>query len=410
MRNFEASSDDVGAGAISTPPMNQSKMLGKPIYLDYHSHSPVEPRVLQLMIEAYTHLDANPHSVHKDGQAAHTAVEEARFQIAELLCSRSSEIIFTSGATESNNLALDGLGAHLKALGKDRIAISAIEHASIIGKSGDLKRQGWIVDVIPVRSNGQLDLAALEDMLDDRTGLVSVAWANHEIGVIQPIADISRIVRNKGAILHSDLAQIAGKLPVTASLLDLASVSAHKLGGPTGIGALYVSRRLRPKLKPSLFGGGQEGGARSGTVPPPLCVGFGAACRIARMEMTHEAVRVASLRDMLLLRLLAIPGVAQNGDLLARLPGNINIRIEDVDGEALVLRLQDEVSLSTGSACSARTIEPSHVLLAINLSGQQAETSVRIGLGHGTTYQEVLKAADAIERAVAVLRSTRRRV
>lgn len=384
-------------------------MLGKPIYLDYHSHSPVEPRVLQLMIDSFAHVDANPHSTHKHGRAAHAAVERARSQIAELLCSRSSEILFTSGATESNNLALGGLAEHLQALGKKRIAVSAIEHASIIGKAGDLERQGWIVDVLPVKNTGQLDLAALEAILGESTGLVSVAWANHEIGVVQPMDEISRIVRNKGALLHSDLAQIAGKLSISTSLLDIASISAHKLGGPTGIGALYVSRRLRPKLLPMLLGGGQEGGVRSGTVSPPLCVGFGAACEIARVEMAQESMRVARLRDRLRSRLLALHGAAQNGDDQARLPGNLNLRFEDVDGEALVLRLQEEVSLSTGSACSSRTLEPSHVLLAIGLSRQQAETSVRIGLGYGTTAHEVEKAADAIERAVAALRSTRRR-
>ncbi|RWD27519.1 MAG: cysteine desulfurase [Mesorhizobium sp.] len=384
-------------------------MPGKPIYLDYHSHSLIEPRVLPLMMDAYADVDANPHSSHKHGGAAHAAVEGARSQIAELLGSRISEVLFTSGATESNNLALVGLAEHLRAVGKKRIAVSAIEHASIIGKARDLKRQGWIIDVLPVKNTGQLDLAALEAILDESTGLVSVAWANHEIGVVQPMDEISRIVRNKGVLLHSDLAQIAGKLPVSTSSLDLASVSAHKLGGPIGIGALYVSRRLRPKLSPMLLGGGQEGGARSGTVSPPLCVGFGAACEIARVEMAQESARVARLRDRLRSRLLALQGVAQNGDDQASLPGNLNLRFEDVDGEALVFRLQEEVSLSTGSACSARTLEPSHVLLAIGLSKQQAETSVRIGLGHGSTAHEVEKAADAIERAVAALRSTRRR-
>lgn len=384
-------------------------MQGRPIYLDYHSHSPIEPRVQQLMMDAYAHADANPHSMHKHGRWAHAAVEEARSQVAGLLCCRNSEIVFTSGATESNNLALGGLLEYLQPLGKKRIAISAIEHASIIEKAGDLKRGGWIVDVLPVNKNGHLDLDALETVLDESTGLVSVAWANHEIGVVQPMDEISRIVHNNGALLHSDLAQMAGKLPVSTSLLDLASISAHKLGGPTGIGVLYVSRRLRSKLSPMLLGGGQEGGMRSGTLSPPLCVGFGAACEIAREEMAQESVRVARLRDRLRSRLLTLHGAALNGDDQARLPGNLNLRFEDVDGEALVLRLQEEVSLSTGSACSARTLEPSHVLLAIGLSRQQAETSVRIGLGHGTTAREIEEAADAIERAVAALRSTRRR-
>jgi cysteine desulfurase len=384
-------------------------MPGIPIYMDYHSHSPVEPRVLQRMVDAYSSVDANPHSTHGHGGVAHSAVETARGQVAELLGCRSSEILFTSGATESNNLALSGLVEHLRATNKKRIVVSTIEHASILEKAADLERQGWIVDMVPVHSSGQLDLSALESILRDDTGLVSVAWANHEIGVVQPMEEISRIVRSKGVLLHSDLSQIAGKLPLSAALLDLASVSAHKLGGPTGIGALYVSRRLRPKLLPTLRGGGQEGGARSGTVSPPLCVGFGAACAITFAEMAQESVRVAQLRNRLRSRLFALPGVAENGDSQAKLPGNLNLRFEDVDGEALVLRVQQEVSLSTGSACSARTLEPSHVLLAIGLSRQQAETAVRIGLGHGTTAEEVERAANAIERAVGALRSTRRR-
>ncbi len=384
-------------------------MSGNPIYLDYHSHSPVEPRALQRMIDAYSQIDANPHSTHRHGVAAHSAVEAARAQVAELLGCRSSEILFTSGATESNNLALSGMAGHMRANNKKRIAVSAIEHASILEKSAELERLGWIIDVLPVQRSGQLDLSALEGSLSDDTGLVSVAWANHEIGVVQPMEEISRVVRSKGALLHSDLAQIAGKLPITASLLDLASVSAHKLGGPTGIGALYVSRRLRPKLLPMIRGGGQEGGARSGTVSPPLCVGFGAACAIRFAEMAQESVRVSRLRNRLRSRLLDIPGAVENGGSETKLPGNLNLRFEDVDGEALVLRVQQDVSLSTGSACSARTLEPSHVLLAIGLSKQEAEQVVRIGLGHGTTAEEVEQAANAIERAVGALRSTRRR-
>ncbi|RUW53357.1 cysteine desulfurase [Mesorhizobium sp. M1A.F.Ca.ET.072.01.1.1] len=384
-------------------------MLTAPIYLDYHSHSLIEPRVLQRMVAAYAAVDANPHSTHKHGGAAHAVVEAARSQVAELLGSRMSEIVFTSGATESNNLALGGLAEHLGNVGKRRIAVSAIEHASILEKAADLRHQGWVIDTIPVAWTGRVDLAALEAMLDDTTGLVSVAWANHEIGVVQPMDEISRIVRARGALLHSDLAQIAGKLPVSTSLLDLASVSAHKLGGPTGVGALHVSRRLRPKLAPLLRGGGQESGARSGTLSPPLCVGFGAACALAREEMAQESVRVARLRDRLRSRLLAITGAVENGDSKSKLPGNLNLRFDGVDGEALVLRLQDEISLSTGSACSAKNLVPSHVLLAIGLSTQQAETAVRIGLGHGTTGEEINIAADAIERAVEALRSTRRR-
>jgi len=380
-----------------------------PIYLDYHAHSPIEPSVLVRMMEAFRAADANPHSTHKAGRAAHAAVELARSQVAELIGARTSEILFTSGATESNNLALTGLADHLLASGRNRIAISAIEHASIIEKARSMARSGWFVDLVPVHRSGLVDLVALDAIVGEATGMVSIAWANHEIGSIQPIDEISRLVRGKGALLHSDLAQIAGKRSVDASLLDLASLSAHKLGGPSGIGALFVSRRLRPKLKPLLLGGGQEGGARSGTLSAPLCVGFGAACALWSVGMAQESDRVARLRDRLRARLLALPGANENGDAAARLPGNLNVRFQEVDGEALVLRLQEEVCLSTGSACSARTLEPSHVLLAIGLSGPDAETAIRIGLGHGTTPDDVERAADAIENAVSALRSTRRR-
>ncbi|MES0050605.1 cysteine desulfurase family protein [Mesorhizobium sp. M0053] len=384
-------------------------MSEAPIYLDYHSHAPIMPRVLERLIAAYGASDANPHSTHLHGASAHEAVEEARSQVAELLGSRGSEIVFTSGATESNNLALGGLAEHLWAKGKRRIVVSAIEHSSVIEKAKALVRLGWHLDIVPVVRGGQVDLAALADVADEMTGLVSIAWANHEIGVLQPMDEIARIVHAAGGLLHSDLAQIAGKLPISTSILDIASISAHKLGGPTGVGALHIARRLRSKLTPMLLGGGQEGGARSGTVAPPLCVAFGEACSIAHGEMGQESVRLRQLRDGMRDRLLALRGAALNGDQDARLPGNLNLRFSDVDGEALVLRLQDEVSISTGSACSSRTIEPSHVLLALGLSRQDAETSVRIGLGHGTTTGDVERAISAIEHAVASLRSTRRR-
>lgn len=380
-----------------------------PIYLDYHAHSPIEPSVLIRMIEAFTAFDANPHSTHMAGGAAHAAVELARRQVAELIGARTSEVVFTSGATESNNLALAGLAGHLFASGRNRIAISAIEHASVIEKARSMEQIGWSVDMIPVHRSGLVDLVALDAMVGESTGMVSIAWANHEIGSIQPMSEISRLVRAKGSLLHSDLAQVAGKRPVDASLLDLASLSAHKLGGPSGVGALFVSRRLRPKLKPIFLGGGQEGGARSGTLSAPLCVGFGAACALWSASMARESDRVARLRDRLRSRLLALPGAIENGDAEARLPGNLNVRFQEVDGEALVLRVQEQVSLSTGSACSAKTLEPSHVLLALGLSGPEAETAVRIGLGHGTTPDDIERAADAIEHAVFALRSTRRR-
>lgn len=268
-----------------------------PIYLDYHSHAPIDPRVLETLMAAFATVDANPHSAHRHGVAAHAAVEGARSQIADLLGARGSEIVFTSGATESNNLALGGLADHLWNQGKRKVLVSAIEHASVIESARLLEAKGWDFRILPVLSSGQIDLEALARSVDADTGLVSIAWANHEIGVVQPMEEVSRIVHAAGALLHSDLAQIAGKLPVTASIVDMASVSAHKLGGPTGVGALYAARRLRSKLLPLVRGGGQEGGARSGTVAAPLCVAFGTACAIAHAEMAQEATRLKNLRD-----------------------------------------------------------------------------------------------------------------
>tara|TARA_R110000796_G_scaffold250870_1_gene381063 strand:+ start:599 stop:1747 length:1149 start_codon:yes stop_codon:yes gene_type:complete len=380
-----------------------------PFYLDYHAHSPIDPRVLEKLIAAYHNFDANPHSSHGHGSAAYNALERGRTQVADLIAARPSEIVFTSGATEANNLAFFGVVEHLKSRGKSRIAISSIEHASISAAAQKLQSLGFEIDVLPVNKDGLIDLDSLEAVVTDATGLVSIAAANHEIGVVQPLAEISSILRRKDVLFHSDLAQMAGKLPAFASQLDLASLSAHKLSGPSGIGALYVRRLLKPKLRASIVGGGQESGLRSGSVAVPLCVAFGYACSIALAEMPDEAVRVARYRDHLLRSLGDIIGMEVNGTLEHRLPGNLNLRFEHVDGEALVFHIQDQLSISTGSACSAKTLEPSHVLLAIGLSRGQAECSVRIGIGRFTTEDEIENAATSIRCAVEELRSIRSR-
>ncbi|WP_434725557.1 cysteine desulfurase family protein [Mesorhizobium sp. RIZ17] len=380
-----------------------------PIYLDYHAHALIDPRVLAKMVEAFGTVDANPHSTHQHGIGAHSAVEDARDQVARVIHARPSEIIFTSGATEANNLAFFGLADHLKAMGRPRIAVSEIEHPSILEAAAALGSRGFEIDRLPVNGDGLLDMASLRRLLTDETGLVSVAWANHEIGVIQHMANISGVVRERGALLHSDLAQAAGKIVVPSALLDLASISAHKLGGPVGIGALYVARRLRSKMKAQSVGGGQEGGLRSGTVAAPLCVAFGEACSLAVIEMESEAARIARLRDRLIAALSQLPGATVNGSTNSRLPGNVHMRFDEVDGEALVIHLQDQLSISTGSACNARSLEPSHVLLAIGLSKRQAECAVRIGLGRTTTPEDIDATVMAITAAVGSLRATRSR-
>lgn len=376
------------------------------IYLDHQAHAPIDRRIAELLGRAFLEFDANPHSSHLKGEGARKAVEAARCPVGDLIGAAPSEIIFTSGATEANNIVFSGLRARLEATQRTRVLVSAGEHPSVLAAA---EAASTCVEQIPLRPSGIVNLAVLERMLEDGAGLVSVAAANHEIGTIQPLERISFMVRQAGALLHSDLAQAAGKIPVDFRLLDLASLSSHKLAGPVGIGALAVRRSLRRHLSAQLHGGGQEGGLRAGTVPAPLCVAFGAACEIARTEMAHEAARVKALRDMLLDRLAAIGGMSINGGA-DRLPGNINVSFRDVDGEALVLRLRDSLAISTGSACTSTSLEPSHVLAAIGVHGREAEGAIRISLGRTTDEAQIMAAASLIADAVGTLRSTVRRV
>ncbi|WP_447725538.1 cysteine desulfurase family protein [Sphingomonas koreensis] len=376
------------------------------IYLDHHAHTPIDPRVLAAMVECLQTVDGNPHATNLHGERAHRAIEQARAQVAGLLGAQHGEIIFTSGATESNNLALRGVLAHLGRTGRTRILVSAGEHASVLETVRALAAEGAIdLAFVPLRGNGLVDLDALTALLDDRVGLVSIMAANHEIGTLQPIAEIAKEVRAAGAYFHSDLAQALGKVSVPIEALDLASFSGHKLYGPAGIGGLFVRRSLRRFLRPILTGGGQEVGLRSGTLPLPLCVGLGEACAIADAEFALGQIRVATLRDRLLARLEGAGG-RLNGCPRHRLAGNINIAFDGVDGEALLLAVRDRVSISTGSACSSAGVEPSHVLLAIGQTPEQAERAIRIGLGLTTREADVDAAADAILEGVAVLRGT----
>jgi cysteine desulfurase len=336
-------------------------------------------------------------------------VEDARVLVAELISARPSEIVFTSGATESNNLALGGVCEHLRALGRTRILVSEGEHASVLSAASRCERNGFTVGRIPLLANGQIDLEAFSIMLDDSVGLVSCMAANHELGVIYPLEVIAALCRQAGSLLHSDLSQAAGTVRLSVECLDLASLSSHKLYGPTGIGALFVRRILRPKLQAQIVGGGQEAGARAGTVPAALCVAFGKACLLARQEIDTDAARIRSLRDKLLARLLEVPGARLNGAMTPRLPGNINIAFDGVDAEALLIAVKDSISISSGSACTSARLEPSHVLLATGLSEPEAAQAVRIGLGRWTTDEDVEMAAETLVRAVSSLRNTLRR-
>lgn len=374
------------------------------IYLDHHAHTPIDPRVLDAMVDCLKTVDGNPHATNLHGERAHQAVERARAQVAALLGARPGEILYTSGATESNNLALRGLVDHLVRTGRTRILVSAGEHASILETARALAADGKIdLALVPLHSDGLVNLDALTELLGDEVGLVSIMAANHEIGTLQPIAEIAKKVHAAGAYFHSDLAQALGKVPIPIEALDLASFSGHKLYGPAGIGGLFVRRSLRRFLRPILTGGAQEVGLRSGTLPLPLCVGLGEACAIAGAESASEQARIAALRDRLLARLEAAGG-RLNGCPRHRLAGNINIAFDGVDGEALLLAVRSRVSISTGSACSSKGVEPSHVLLALGQAPEQAERAIRIGLGVTTREADVDAAAEAILQGVQVLR------
>lgn len=377
-----------------------------PIYLDHHAHALLDSRVAAILADAFLTFDANPHSVHLPGEAAHRAVEQARADVAALIGCGPSEIIFTSGATEANNLGLLGLVGNCAAAGRARILVGAGEHPSVLAAADHAS--GGHAPRIPLLSSGKIDLEALDELLGPDVGMVSVAAANHEIGTVQDLAEISDRVRRAGALFHSDLAQAAGWIDVPSDLLDLASLSAHKMGGPVGVGALFVRRRHRRHLAAQSHGGEQEHGARAGTLPGPTCIAFGAAAALVMAEREQAAVRIGALRDGLLRRLLVVGGAHINGGS-DRLPGNLNISFEGVDGEALVLRLRNEVSVSTGSACTSRSLEPSHVLAAIGLGASRAQGAIRLGLGKGTTAAEVERAGDAIAAAVEALRAVGRR-
>ena len=379
-------------------------MRTPPLYMDYNAHAPMDPVVLRRTATAFEEFDANPHATSMEGEAALRALTEARGEVATLINARPNDIVFTSGATEANNLALLGIACHLEVKGRRTIVVSAAEHPSVLRVADHLGTRGYDVRRAPLRHDGQLDLEYLEVLLDRTVGLVSVAAVNHEIGAVQPIADIAKRVRAVGALLHSDLAQAAGKVDLDANWFDLGSLSAHKLSGPIGIGALYVSRPLRRGMRALQLGGGQEGDLRSGTLSAPLCVGFGVACTVARQAMPEERARVAELRDRMLAGLLRIGGVEVNGGLQRRVPGNLNVTIRGVDAEALVLRVRPRLSIATGSACTAQSLEPSHVLLALGLSREEAESAVRISLGRFTTEAEVDLAVEILADAVDALR------
>jgi cysteine desulfurase len=379
----------------------------RPIYLDYQATTPMDPRVLEAMMPYFIDKFGNPHSRnHPHGWEAEEAVETARRQVAALIGADEREIVFTSGATESNNLAIAGVARFYKDK-KDHIVTVQTEHKCVLDTCRHLEMEGIKVTYLPVKPDGLLDLDVLRRAITDKTVLVSVMAANNEIGVIQPLAEIGKICRAKGVFFHTDCAQAFGKIPldVQAMNIDLMSISGHKIYGPKGIGALYVRRKPRIRLVPLIHGGGQERGFRSGTLPTPLCVGLGAAAAIAKQEMAAENEKLTKLRDRFYKRLKdRLPEIYLNGDLERRLPGNLNISFAYVEGEGLMMGIKD-LSVSSGSACTSASLEPSYVLRALGVDEELAHTSLRIGFGRFTTEEEVDYAADRIIEAVTKLRA-----
>jgi len=377
--------------------------MSKAIYLDYQATTPCDPRVVAKMLPFFTEAFGNAHSVtHPFGWEAEEAGELAREQVAELIGAEAKEITFTSGATESNNLAIKGL-AHAYGTRKNQIITLATEHKCVLESCRRLESEGYRVTVLPVKADGLVDLEILAASISEQTLLVSVMAVNNEIGVIQPLAEIGGLCRSRGAFFHSDAAQALGKidLDVDRMNIDLMSLSSHKIYGPKGIGALYVRRRPRVRLMAEMDGGGQERGLRSGTLATPLIVGFGEACRIAGEEMAEERVRLRRLRDRLFQGVNGrLPGVTLNGSTDARIPGNLNLSFAWVEGDQLLRAIRD-IAVSTGSACSAATLEPSYVLRALGLNSELAHASLRIGLGRFTTEEEIDIAIERIVEAVS---------
>lgn len=371
----------------------------RPIYLDNQATTQCDPRVLAAMLPWFTENFANPHSAeHAMGRAAEAAVEAARAQVACLIGAASNEIVLTSGATESNNIAIKGAARHARRVGdaRRRVITLATEHKCVLESVADLAEDGFDPIVLPVRRDGTLDLERLQDALAVPTLLVSVMAVNNETGVIQNLAAIAPVVKAAGALFHTDAAQAAGKIAVDVGVgVDLLSISGHKIYGPKGVGALYVRRRPRARIAALFSGGNQERGLRSGTLPTPLIVGLGEACRLAGLEMQADATRIAALRDRLYLALVHdIPGLVLNGSAANRIAGNLNLTFP-ARTAARLMEANPEICVSTGSACSSASIEPSYVLRALGLDEDAAARTLRIGIGRFTSAAEIDTAARA---------------
>ncbi|MFE4107733.1 cysteine desulfurase family protein [Almyronema epifaneia] len=382
-------------------------MLHRPIYLDCHATTPVDPRVLEAMTPYFTEYFGNPGSnLHQYGWEAEAAVKRSRESLAQTINAEPEEIVFTSGATEANNLAIKGVAEAYFDRGRHIVTVQT-EHSAVLDPCRYLENLGFEITYLPVQANGLVKLDSLKAALRDDTILVSVMAANNEIGVLQPLAAIGQLCHERQIPFHTDAAQALGKIPldVQAMNLDLMSMTAHKVYGPKGIGALYVRRRQpRVQLAPQIHGGGQERGMRSGTLYPPQIVGFAKAVELAIAEMPTEAERLASLRERLWQQLQPLSQIYLNGHPQQRLPGNLNISIEGVDGQALLLGLRSIVALSSGAACSTPKAEPSHVLRALGRSEALAYASLRFGIGRFNTIADIERIAEVVISTVNALR------
>jgi cysteine desulfurase len=378
-----------------------------PIYLDYHATTPMDPRVLDAMLPYFTaHFGNAASRNHSFGWEAEKAVEHARKQIADLIGANSKEIIFTSGATESNNLAIKGV-AEMYAEKGNHIITVATEHKAVLDTCKKLEKQGFRVTYLSLAPDGLVTLDQIREAITDKTILVSVMYANNEIGVVQPIAEIGKMLKEKGILFHTDAVQAVGKIPVDVikDNVDLMSITAHKMYGPKGVGALYVRRKSpRVQITAQMDGGGHERGMRSGTMNVPGIVGFGKAAEICRLEMAEESKRLAHLRDKLKAKLeTALDEVYVNGSMEHRLPHNLNMSFQYVEGESLLMGIND-IAVSSGSACTSATLEPSYVLKALGLGDDLAHSSIRFGLGRFTTEEEIDYTADKLIDVVKKLR------
>ncbi|HRH82059.1 MAG TPA: IscS subfamily cysteine desulfurase [Thiobacillaceae bacterium] len=380
-------------------------MVKTPIYLDYSATTPVDPRVAEKMIPYLTELFGNPASrSHSFGWAAEKAVEEARGEVAALVNADPKEIVWTSGATESNNLAIKGAAHFYQGKGKHLITVKT-EHKAVLDTCRELERQGFEVTYLGVKENGLIDLDEFKAAIRPDTVLASVMFVNNEIGVIQDIPAMGEICRSKGVLFHVDAAQAAGKVDIDLGKLkvDLMSFSAHKIYGPKGIGALYVRRKPRVRLEAQMHGGGHERGMRSGTLPTHQIVGMGEAFRLAREEMHTETERIRMLRDKLHKGVSDIEEVHVNGDMEARIAGNLNVSFNFVEGESLIMAIKD-LAVSSGSACTSASLEPSYVLKALGRNDELAHSSIRFTLGRFSTEEEIDYAVKLLHEKIGKLR------